>query len=160
MKKISLLLILLLCFSLIGCSSQEASSSSVSSTKETSEQQATSKQQEITQKFEILESKVIGSEYGYINTKFKIKNISDQELTFEGIAIRELDANGDILDTWNSYNQNAVEADLEPGQSVYLELSHDEGEVKSVEITGYTYDTEDETFIEEDFPEKITLELE
>lgn len=154
MKKLSLLLTLLLCFSLIGCSNQQVSTSSINSIN------GNSQQEKQTQKFKILESKVIGSEYGYINTQFKIKNISNQELTFEGIAIRELDKNGDILESYKSYNQHAVQASLEPGQSIYLKLSHKEGDVKSLEITGYTYDSEDGTFIDEDFPEKITLELE
>ena len=154
MKKLSLLLTLLLCFSLTGCSNQQVSTSSIYSINETSQQE---KQ---TQKFRILESKVTGSEYGYIHTQFKIKNISNKELTFEGIAIKELDKNGDILDSYKSYSQNAIHASLEPGQSVYLKLLHEEGNVKSLEITGYTYDSEDGTFIDEDFPEKITLELE
>ena len=43
----------------------------------------------------------------------------------QGFDVELLDANGDILDSYMSYNQNAVEANVLPGQTLSVELSTD-----------------------------------
>ena len=141
-KLLSFGLLLVLCGSLIGCSSNVAESENI--------------KDDIT--FEGCEIKDDGS--GYYTCTFKVKNNTDKKMTFQGISIYELDSNGDILDTWKSYNQSTVDADLEPGQSISFETTHEiSSGIEQIKSTSYEYEDENEIWIEEDFLEPIIVDL-
>lgn len=59
----------------------------------------------------------------YFEVKYKIQNTSNEEVTFKGISMLEYDEVGDVLDSYQSYNKASKEVDLEPNQSMYLELT-------------------------------------
>lgn len=146
-KILSFLLVLLLCIGLVGCSSN-SSSSDVGETEDTNNDV-------IFEGYEVKEN-----ESGYYDCIFKVKNNTDKKIVFQGISIYELDDNGDILDKWNSYNQNAINAELDPGQSISFDTSHEiSSGIKKIKSTSYSYIDESETWVEKDFLDPIIIDL-
>lgn len=97
-------------------------------------------------------------DYGYIHCKYKVKNNTNETIKFQGISIIELNENGDILDSWDSYNQNAIDVSVKPDQSISFETTHsiEEGIVQ-INSTKYTYEDENENWIEKEFIEPVEI---
>lgn len=76
----------------------------------------------------------------YFEIIYEIKNNTEEVITFEGISIKEYDSNNTILGDYYSYNKNAMETNLDPGQSMKLDLtfSREEG-ISKVESTEYEF---------------------
>ncbi len=154
-KKIMLLFVCgTLMFAIAGCeASQDVDTSE--ETKEESEEAATEEieEEEINQdesepvdeaKIEIESHEVNSDVDGFFKVKYKIKNIGDEVVTFYGISIKELDEEGDILNDYYSYNKNEIKTELNPEQSVYLELTFSEedgiAKIESDEVVLYDED--------------------
>lgn len=76
----------------------------------------------------------------YFEANIKVKNVSDKELTLLGVSVDELDSNGDIIDNYMSYNKNAVELNLAPGQSGTIDLTESsEDGVAGIKVRTYEY---------------------
>lgn len=78
--------------------------------------------------------------YGYFDIVLVVQNNTDETLEFQGVDVAELDADGNILDSYMSYNKNAVDTMVDPGQqlSVQLTCSVDDG-IAGVRCTEYEY---------------------
>lgn len=79
---------------------------------------------------------------GYDEPGFVITamNNTNEQKKLQGIALSELDSDGNILESYMSYNQNAVEAVVMPGQQVSIPLISLSGdEISGVQCTGYAY---------------------
>ncbi|WP_350453833.1 hypothetical protein, partial [Slackia heliotrinireducens] len=63
--------------------------------------------------------------YGYWDLEVTVQNNTDEEKNFLGFQIDELDANGNILNSYMSYNKNACETIVEPGQQFTIALTEE-----------------------------------
>lgn len=63
---------------------------------------------------------------GYYEVSFTLRNDSDETLDLAGFDVLELDADGNILDSYKSYNKNAVDIPVEPGQEASIPLTFSE----------------------------------
>lgn len=98
--------------------------------------------------------------YGYYISTCKVKNNTNKKMIFQGINIYELDNNGDILDSWESYNQNAVDAELEPGQSISFDTMYEiNSGIEQIKSTSYSYIDEYGEWIEKDFLKPIIMDI-
>ena len=61
--------------------------------------------------------------YGYWDLEVTVQNNTDEEKNFLGFQIDELDANGNIINSYMSYNKNASETIVEPGQQYTIKLT-------------------------------------
>lgn len=61
--------------------------------------------------------------YGYWEMHVTVQNNSDSAKNFLGFQIDELDANGNIIQSYMSYNKNAAYAVVEPGQTYTIPLT-------------------------------------
>lgn len=99
------------------------------------------------------EQSEIDKQYGYFELVITAKNNTDQPLRLQGIKLSELDAGGNIINSYSSENKNAVDALVEPGQQISIPLTcREEDDIAGIQCTGYTYKTSDET-IEGSFSE-------
>lgn len=97
-------------------------------------------------------------DYGYIHCKYKVKNNTDKTIKFQGISIIELNEDGDILDSWNSYNQSAVDVSVKPDQSISFKTMHSvEDGVVQINSTEYIYEDENENWIEKEFIKPVEI---
>lgn len=64
--------------------------------------------------------------YGFWELKVTVKNNTDTAKQFLGFQIDELDASGNIIDSYMSYNKNASYAVVEPGQQYTISLTEAE----------------------------------
>lgn len=62
-------------------------------------------------------------EYGYWEMYVTVVNNSKEAQQFLGFHIDELDAGGNIIDSYMSYNKNAAYTVVEPGQSYTIDLT-------------------------------------
>lgn len=78
--------------------------------------------------------------YGYFDMVIVVQNNTDSAKEFQGVDIAELDANGNIINSYMSYNKNAVDTMVDPGQQLSLRLtcSADDG-IAGVRVTRYEY---------------------
>lgn len=61
--------------------------------------------------------------YGYWEMKVTVQNNTDEEKNFLGFQIDELNADGNIINSYMSYNKNASDAIVEPGQQYTISLT-------------------------------------
>lgn len=61
--------------------------------------------------------------YGYYDVDFTVKNNSDSAKNFLGFEVQELDADGNILSSYMSYNKNYAPALVQPGQEYHITLT-------------------------------------
>lgn len=80
------------------------------------------------------------NEYGYFEMIVTVVNNTDSEKNFLGVDIQELDANGNIINSYMSYNKNAVDTIVQPGQqlSIPLTCAASDG-IAGVSSNGYEY---------------------
>lgn len=78
--------------------------------------------------------------YGFFDMVIVVQNNTDSVKEFQGVDIAELDADGNIINSYMSYNKNAVDVMVEPGQQFSLRLtcSADDG-IAGVRVTRYEY---------------------
>lgn len=78
--------------------------------------------------------------YGFFEMVIVVQNNTDAAKEFQGVDIAELDANGNIINSYMSYNKNAVDTMVDPGQQLSLRLtcSADDG-IAGVRVTRYEY---------------------
>lgn len=78
--------------------------------------------------------------YGFFDMVIVVQNNTDSAKEFQGVDIAELDANGNIVNSYMSYNKNAVDTVVEPGQqlSLHLTCAAEDG-IAGVRITRYEY---------------------
>ena len=78
--------------------------------------------------------------YGFFDMVVVVQNNTDDAKEFQGVDIAELDANGNIINSYMSYNKNAVDTMVDPGQQLSLRLtcSADDG-IAGVRVTRYEY---------------------
>lgn len=78
--------------------------------------------------------------YGFFDMVIVVQNNTDSAKEFQGVDIAELDANGNIINSYMSYNKNAVDTVVDPGQQLSLRLtcSADDG-ITGVRVTRYEY---------------------
>ena len=78
--------------------------------------------------------------YGFFDMVIVVQNNTDAAKEFQGVDIAELDANGNIINSYMSYNKNAVDTMVDPGQQLSLRLtcSADDG-IAGVRVTRYEY---------------------
>lgn len=62
-------------------------------------------------------------DYGYWEMYVTVVNNSKEPQQFLGFQIDELDMNGNIIDSYMSYNKNAAYTTVEPGQSYTIDLT-------------------------------------
>ena len=62
-------------------------------------------------------------EYGYWEMNVTVKNNSNEAQNFLGFQVDELDADGNIINSYMSYNKNASYTVVEPGQSYTIDLT-------------------------------------
>lgn len=78
--------------------------------------------------------------YGFFDMVIVVQNNTDSAKEFQGVDIAELDADGNIINSYMSYNKNAVDTVVDPGQQLSLRLtcSADDG-IAGVRVTRYEY---------------------
>lgn len=78
--------------------------------------------------------------YGYFDMVITVRNNTDEAKEFQGVDIAELDSSGNIINSYMSYNKNAVDTVVDPGQqlSISLTCSADDG-IAGVRCTKYEY---------------------
>ena len=78
--------------------------------------------------------------YGYFDIIVVVQNNTDSAKEFQGVDIAELDASGNIINSYMSYNKNAVDTVVDPGQqlSVSLTCAAEDG-IAGVRVTKYEY---------------------
>lgn len=78
--------------------------------------------------------------YGFFDMVIVVQNNTDSAKEFQGVDIAELDADGNIISSYMSYNKNAVDTVVDPGQQLSLRLtcSADDG-IAGVRVTRYEY---------------------
>lgn len=96
---------------------------------------------------------------GYFELVYKIKNNSSMELTFKAISIVELNKEGDILSVYDSNNKHAMTTVLKPGQSLYLNLTQEYGEIKTIQSGGYIYTNSVEDYIHGTFSKPLEFNV-
>ena len=126
--------ILALCLGLTACggpsssavssSATTASSSSADSASGSGKADSSSSTDDHTDDFTIV-NVVRGEDnsYGYWDLEVTVQNNTDEEKNFLGFQIDELDADGNIINSYMSYNKNACETIVEPGQQYTIKLT-------------------------------------
>ncbi|MBA4698750.1 MAG: hypothetical protein H2212_04890 [Ruminococcus sp.] len=77
---------------------------------------------------------------GFFTIDYTIKNNTDKDLTFKGIHMRELNAQNTILKEYESYNKNAQDTQLAPGQDMILILTFAESDgIAVIENASYEF---------------------
>lgn len=64
--------------------------------------------------------------YGYWELDVTVRNNSDEAKNFLGFHIDELDASGNIINSYMSYNKNSMPTVVEPGQTLTITLTEAE----------------------------------
>lgn len=78
--------------------------------------------------------------YGFYEMVIVVQNNTDETLEFQGVDIAELDASGNIINSYMSYNKNAVDTMVDPGQQLSLSLTCAlEDGIAGVRCTKYEY---------------------
>jgi hypothetical protein len=78
--------------------------------------------------------------YGYYELDVTVQNNADGAKNFLGFSVKELDANGNILKSYKSYNKNASYAVVEPGQQYHIQLTEASADnIAGFESDGYEY---------------------
>lgn len=152
MKKIlALLCCFIFVFSAAACGNENANEAALSQNTKKDE----SKNDECL--FEITDYEISPVATDYYEVIYTIKNISDGPLTFKGISIKEFDSDNTIIGDYYSYNKHAMETEVEPGQSLKLDLTFAyEDEICKIETSKYCYKDENGTLYEERFDEIFT----
>ncbi|OLR62512.1 hypothetical protein BHF69_07345 [Anaerostipes sp. 992a] len=110
--------------------------------------------------FQIIGHEIVRDVDGYYDVVYRIKNISDETLTFVGFSIIELDTKGNINDSYESYNKHSVEVDLKPNQVYKLDLTFsDEDNIASIESENYVYEDNNGDYIEGEFSKKYVVKI-
>lgn len=80
------------------------------------------------------------NEYGYFDMIVTVVNNTDSEKNFLGVDIQELDENGNIINSYMSYNKNAVDTIVQPGQQLSIPLTCSAADgIAGVSSSGYEY---------------------
>lgn len=88
---------------------------------------------------------ILSSNISYLDDQFytvtyEIKNNTNESISFGGISLTEYDINNTILKDYYSYNKNAIDAELQAGQSVQLELTFLSADgISKIESLEYQY---------------------
>lgn len=97
---------------------------------------------------------------GFFEISYEIKNNTEEKITFKGISMEEYDVNNTIINSYYSYNKNAIHAELEPQQSVLLKLTFSADDpISIVESKKYRYTAADGTLIEGQFSTPYQIQL-
>lgn len=76
----------------------------------------------------------------YYDIVVTVKNNTDSEKLFQGFSVKELDASGNIIDSYMSYNKNAVQTVVAPGQQLDISLTTAKSSgVAGISSDGYEY---------------------
>lgn len=157
-KRLGILLMGLLILLMIGCSNSNEvmdKLSNDSDKEDTTIKEDTTVKDDIT--FESFEVEKDSDEY--FKCTYKVKNNTNNKITFHGISIYELDENGDILDSWYSYNQGDVNAEVESNQSIKFDTIHEVSQgITQIKSISYTYEDENGEWIEKDFLNPIIID--
>ena len=91
---------------------------------------------------------------GYWEMEVTVRNNTDSTKTFMGFNVIELDADGNIVDLYMSYNKNYAPTPVEPGQEYTISLTEsDEDGIAGFKSTGYVWTTEGGARVEGEFSE-------
>lgn len=138
MKKKLLLsaIVAVMAFALCGCSSQSANDTSQNESSSTEEETTN----QYTDEFIVVDCEVEELSQGFYDVIVTVENNTDETKSFYGVSITDLDKDGNIIDSYMSYNKNAIEEDLKPGQELSISLTYSEDdEVDSIKCDSYEY---------------------
>ncbi|MDV8112739.1 FxLYD domain-containing protein [Bacillus sp. BAU-SS-2023] len=154
LKKLAL--IGLICLGLVGCSNVKEDKSKVTMEDTTNATEESSGKVEMyDSNLEYVSSKVERTEDGTFESKFIIKNNTNDTIKDLDLTINELDKDGNIVDTASA----SASTKIKTGQSITLTGTHDKEEIKSLELVSFTYYDSKGEYIEGDFPEGITVNM-
>ncbi|OUN47351.1 hypothetical protein B5G20_05130 [Collinsella sp. An7] len=78
--------------------------------------------------------------YGYAEMSITVKNNTDDDKELTGVDVAELDADGNIINSYMSYNKNYQPTVLEPGQTMDINLTCATSDgIAGVRCTKYEY---------------------
>lgn len=154
LKKLTL--IGLICLGLVGCSNGTTDKSKVTMEDTTnSTEESSGKVEMYDSNLEYVSSKVERTEDGTFESKFIIKNNTNDTIKDLDLTINELDKGGNIVDTASA----SASTKIKPGQSITLTGTHDKEEIKSLELVSFDYYDKNEDVVEGDFPEGIIVNM-
>lgn len=154
LKKLALIGILSL--SLVGCSNTAKENNSGTSNEKTSTTENNQGKSETqSSNLECVSSEVKPPADGYIESKFVIKNNTNDTINTISLVINELDKEGNILNVTSPQEPTKVKS----GQTIAIKGTHEEGETSKVELISYSYYDSKGDYIEEDFPEGIIVNM-
>lgn len=80
------------------------------------------------------------NEYGYFEMTITVRNETDDRREFLGVDIAELDASGNIINSYMSYNKNYQPTVVDPGQELSIDLTCSASDgIAGVRCTEYEY---------------------
>lgn len=136
----TIMIVSLVSISLTGCSSQPIDKENTTQQSRETEKSASLSENKPVIEYESLE-KTSEPEYGYFEVAVNIKNISDEPITLTGVSIDELNASGNVIDSYMSYNKNAVDIYLEPGQTGSINLTESDSDgIAGIRVIEYEYE--------------------
>lgn len=148
-----------------GSSSIESNSSVSEETNESTEGEVTTPKEISTSEEDdlvIVSYELEQDEYSsdYYNLYVKIRNNTNQAVTYESIHYRCLDADNTVVDTFSAMNQQYESCDLDAGQMCIQDnLFAYEDNLARIEIDSYEYTTTNGEFVEKDFNEKYIIDI-
>lgn len=96
-------------------------------------------------------------ESGYWEMEVTVRNNTDETKTFLGFQVIELDADGNIIDSYMSYNKNYMPVPVEPGQELTISLTEHSGDgMVGFKSTMYVWSNENGVEVEGTFSEPYT----
>jgi len=137
LKQITVLMLgLSLVTCLTGCGSSQGESATNSGATTSAETQASH-----VDEFTITDvTKGEANSYGYYDLDVTVQNNTDEAKNFLGFSVNELDANGNILKSYMSYNKNAAYTVVEPGQQYHIKLTEAVADgIAGFQSRGYEY---------------------
>lgn len=152
-----LALIGFICVGLVGCSDTTKNKSEVTIEDTTNTIEESSGKPEVhDSNLEYVSSEVKPSdEGGYFESKFVVKNNTNDIIKDVYLTINELDKDGNIVNTTSASASTKVKS----GQSITLTGTHTKDKVESLELVSFEYYDKNENVIEGDFPEGITVDI-
>lgn len=97
---------------------------------------------------------------GFFKGIYTITNNSEKALIFEGISMKELNGENVIIGDYYSYNKHAMETELQPGQSLELEMTFQYADgISQIESANYRYKDGSGTMVEGEFSTPYTADI-
>lgn len=97
---------------------------------------------------------------GFFKGIYTITNNSDKTLIFEGISMKEVNAENTVIGDYYSYNKHAMETELQPGQSLELDMTFNYSDgIQQIESTSYAFKDEGGMIVKGEFSVPYTASI-